>query len=73
VVAGIVQQEGIVAVRRLDFGIGDRPLRSSACTISREHEGGKRQSVVNEVSRNSACAGASDRARSPPACLAGSK
>jgi hypothetical protein len=42
-------------------------------TISRERAGEKRQSVVNEITRNLHVAGASASARLPPVAAAGSK
>ncbi len=59
-VARVLQQERIVAVRRIDFGVADRRrLSSSARTISRLRAGAKRQSVVNLTSRKRAVARAS--------------
>jgi hypothetical protein len=67
VVARVVEQERVVAVRRVDLGVGDaRRLASSAATISRLRSGAKRQSVVNDATRNRSAPGASAAARSPP-------
>src|SRR6185437_12978941 len=50
-----------------------RRSRTSAFTISRERDAGKRQSVVNDTTRKRQVALASARARSPPVRVAGSK
>jgi hypothetical protein len=50
-----------------------RRLSSSACTISRERAGVKRQSDLNETTRNAALRRASAADRSPPKSAAGSK
>jgi hypothetical protein len=57
-----------VAVRRVDFGVANVWPSSSALTISRERAGEKRQSEVNDTTRNLAVAFASAADRLPP-CL----
>ena len=67
VVLRIVEQERVVAVRRVDLRVGDvAAVVDQRLDDLARARGGKRQSVVNETTRNLHVAGASACARSPP-------
>jgi hypothetical protein len=71
VVARVFEQEGVVAVRRVDLGVADAMrLSTSALTISRERAGEKRQSVVKLTSRKRFSPRAGEGARQVAAVLA---